>query len=65
MLQFLSERLHDYHAEAFINDMAATSKSLGILEALLNAYQFNSILFPLLHKKEVISSMYIPTGLPL
>ena len=59
MLQFLSDRIHDYHADAFINDMAATSKSLGILEALINAYQFNSILIPMLHKKEAISSMYI------
>jgi len=59
MLKFLSERIHDYHADAFINDMAATSKSLGILEAKINAYQFNSILIPMLHKKEAISSMYI------
>lgn len=59
MLQFLSERIHDYCADSFINDMASTSKSLGILEAKINAYQFNSILIPMLHKKEAISSMYI------
>lgn len=59
MLKFIKERLSDYDANSFIVEMATASKNLGILEAKINAYQFNSILIPMLHKKEAISSMYI------
>ncbi len=59
MLEFIKDRLDDYNANSFIMDMATASKNLGILEAKINAYQFNSILVPMLHKKEAISSMYI------
>lgn len=59
MLKFIKERLNDYNANSFIMELATASKNLGILEAKINAYKFNSILFPMLHKKEAISSMYI------
>lgn len=59
MLKKLSERVHDYDSNHFINDLADASRSLGILEAKINSYQFNSIILPVLHKKEAISSMYI------
>ena len=52
MLKFLKERNTDYDANYFINELAEASKSLGILEAKINAYKFNSILIPLLHRKE-------------
>jgi len=58
-MRYISERLNDYDANLFINELADASKNLGILEAKINAYQFNSILIPMLHKKEAISSMYI------
>ena len=59
MLKKLSERIHDYDSNHFVNDLAAASRSLGILEAKINGYHFNSIILPVLHKKEAISSMYI------
>ncbi len=59
MLKFLKERANDYNVSYFINDLADASKNLGILEAKISTYQFNSILVPMLHKKEAISSMYI------
>lgn len=59
MLKYLKERVTDYDANYFINELAEASKSLGILEAKINAYKFNSILIPLLHRKEAVSSMYI------
>ena len=59
MLSFLKDRLHDYNSDYFINDLAEASKLLGILEAKITTYKFNSILIPILHKKEAISSMYI------
>jgi len=59
MLKKLSERMHDYDSNHFINDLAEASRSLGILEAKINSYHFNSIILPVLHKKEAISSMYI------
>jgi len=59
MLRFIKERLGDYNANSFINELAEAAKNLGILEAKISSYQFNSILIPILHKKEAISSMYI------
>ena len=59
MLKMIKERKTDYDANSFIMDMATASKSLGVLEAKINAYKFNSILIPLLQRKEAISSMYI------
>lgn len=59
MLTFISGRLNDYHVEKFVNELATASKNLGILEAKIDSYQFNSILIPMLQKKEAISSMYI------
>lgn len=59
MLLFLKDRLTDYNANYFINELAEASKYLGILEAKISNYKFNSILVPLLHKKEAVSSMYI------
>ena len=59
MLKFLKDRKSDYSAAIFINELAQASKSLGILEAKINAYQFDGILIPMLHTKEAISSMAI------
>ena len=58
-LKFIKERLDEYNANSFINELFSASKYLGILEAKISGYQFNSILVPLLHKKEAVSSMYI------
>lgn len=59
MLKYLKERRGDFDVGYFIYELADASKFLGILEAKINAYKFNSIMIPLLHKKEAISSMYI------
>ena len=55
----IAERLNDYDANFFLNDLFAASKSLGILEAKISGYQFGSILIPMLQNKEAISSMSI------
>ena len=59
MLKFLVDRINDYDANSFINELATASKSLGILEAKINAYQFERILIPMLNNKEAVSSMDI------
>lgn len=59
MLEFVLNRKNDYNPAAFIDELASASKNLGVLEAKISAYQFNSILVPMLHKKEAISSMDI------
>lgn len=59
MLKFIKDRLCDYNANYFINELAEASKMLGVLEAKISSYQFTSILVPMFHKKEAISSMYI------
>lgn len=59
MLQFIKNRLDDYNSNYFINELFEASKSLGVLEAKVDNYHFNSILVPMFHKKEAISSMYI------
>lgn len=58
-LKFINERLEDYNANEFLNELFMASKYLGVLEGKISGYQFNSILIPLLHKKEAASSMYI------
>lgn len=58
-LKFTKERINDFDARYFVNEIATASKYLGILEAKIDSYQFNSILIPMLQKKEAISSMYI------
>lgn len=59
MLKFIKERLGDYDANQFVNELFEASKSLGVLEAKFDNYHFNRIMLPMLHKKEAISSMYI------
>lgn len=59
MLKFIKDRVDDFNANYFINELAEASKKLGILEAKISSYQFTSILVPMFHKKEAISSMYI------
>ena len=59
MLEFIANRLHDYDVGFFVNELATASKNLGILEAKIDSYKFNSILIPMLQRKEAISSMYI------
>lgn len=59
MLSYLNNRLPDYNVDFFINELFETSKLFGILEAKIEDYKFSRILFPVLHKKEAISSMAI------
>lgn len=59
MLKFLKERIKDYDANIFMNELFEASKFLGILEAKISGYHFDGILIPLLHKREAQSTMYI------
>ena len=59
MLKFIKERVNDFNIKHFVNELTTASKNLGILEAKIDSYQFNSILIPMLQKKEAVSSMYI------
>ena len=59
MLKYIKDRITDFDVKNFVNELANASKNLGILEAKIDSYQFNSILIPMLQKKEAISSMYI------
>ena len=59
MLEYILNRVKDFNVGYFVNDLANASKNLGILEAKIDSYQFDSILIPMLQKKEAISSMYI------
>ena len=59
MLEYIKDRVNDFNILFFVNELANASKNLGILEAKIDSYQFNSILIPMLQKKEAISSMYI------
>jgi Uncharacterized conserved protein len=59
MLDFIRNRTDDFEVKNFVFELANASKNLGILEAKIDSYQFNSILIPMLQKKEAISSMYI------
>ncbi len=52
-------RTKDFNVGYFVNELAEASKNLGVLEAKIDSYQFDSILIPMLQKKEAISSMYI------
>ena len=59
MLEYIKNRSNDYNVSFFVNELTDASKNLGILEAKIDSYQFNSILIPMLQKKEAVSSMYI------
>ena len=59
MLLQISERLEQYNANSFLNELSEASKLLGILEAKIEAYKFNGIIIPMLRNKEAISSMQI------
>lgn len=59
MLEYIANRVTDFDVGYFVNELANASKNLGILEAKIDSYQFNSILIPMLQKKEAVSSMYI------
>lgn len=59
MLPLLSERIHDYNANSFMNELFDASKLLGALEAKIDDYQFNSILIPVIMAREAVSSMLI------
>lgn len=58
-MKYIKERLNEYDANLFVNEIVQASKLLGLLEAKIASYQFNSLIIPMLHKKEAISSMYI------
>ncbi len=57
MLEYIANRVSNYDTGYFVNELATASKNLGILEAKIDSYQFNSILIPMLQKKEAISSI--------
>ena len=59
MLKMIRERVTDYDANIFLNELFDASKLLGILEAKIDGYQFNSILIPMFMNREAISSMLI------
>lgn len=59
MLPFLADRIHEYNADSFVNELFEASKLLGALEAKIDGYQFNSILIPIFMAKEAVSSMQI------
>lgn len=59
MIPFLKERIKDYDANQFINELVEASKLLGVLDAKIAGCKFNSVLMPMLHQKEAIASMYI------
>lgn len=59
MLRTIAERASDYNANNFLNELFEASKLLGVLEAKIDGYQFNSILIPMFRNKEVLSSMQI------
>lgn len=51
ILKYIMDRVGDFDVGYFVNELAAASKNLGILEAKIDSYQFNSILIPMLQKK--------------
>lgn len=57
MLKYLSESKNNYDVNLFLNDLLEASKYLGMLEAKITGYKFNSILMPTLHTREAIASM--------
>lgn len=59
MLRMIAERISDYNANNFLNELFEASKLLGVLEAKIDGYQFDSILIPMFRNKEVLSSMQI------
>ena len=59
MLAMIAQRVNDYSANSFLNDLFEASKLLGILEAKIEGYQFSNILVPMFQTKEAISSMLI------
>ena len=59
VLKSIKERVSDYNANNFLNELFEASKLLGTLEAKIDGYQFNSILIPMFQSKEAISSMLI------
>ena len=59
MLGFIKDRITDFDTSNFVNELVNASKNLGILEAKIGSYQFDSILVPVLQTKEAVSSMYI------
>ena len=59
VMKYIKDRIGEYDANLFVNELVYASKLLGLLEAKISSYQFNSIIIPMFHKKEAISSMYI------
>lgn len=59
MIPFLKDRIKDYDANQFINELVDASKLLGELDAKIAGCKFNSVLMPMLHQKEALASMYI------
>ena len=43
-LKYIYDRLQDYNINFFVNELVEASKNLGILQAKIDAYKFNSIL---------------------
>ncbi|MCF0216652.1 MAG: Fic family protein [Fibrobacteraceae bacterium] len=59
MLAFLKDRLNDFNANLFVNDLVEASMLLGMLETKIGECKFNSVLMTMLHCKDAIASMYI------
>jgi len=46
-LKYIADRLNDYNINLFVSELADAAKYLGILQAKIDTYQFNSILIRL------------------
>lgn len=58
MFFFYSDPLSNkYDANLFVNELVEASRYLGILDAKISNYKFNSVLMPMLHSKEALASM--------
>ncbi len=59
MLKYLSENKNNFNIGEFLSELIDASKYLGVLEAKITGYKFNSVLMPMLHSREAIASMDI------
>lgn len=58
-IPFLKDRLNDFNVASFFNEMFLTSKLLGKYECKIQDCPINTLIIPVLQKKEAISSMWI------
>jgi len=43
-MKYIKDRIGEYDANLFVNELVYASKLLGLLEAKISSYQFNSII---------------------